>query len=358
MPDSAKVAIVGSGWWATANHLPALTTRADIEVVALCDLDESKARQAADHFGVERIYTDLDEMLGAEPLDGAVVATYHAAHYTVARRCLAAGLHVFIEKPMTLYASEARHLVELAERRGLQIAMGYNHNYRRGAIRARQLILGGELGDTQFVAAQFSRPVAQLLAGIDRVQIPALHSPGDVYSDPRRSGGGHGQLQLTHLAGLLFFITGLRVKTVQARMANHGLAVDVVAACNLEFENGALGTFGGTGHVSGGGQSTRLTVFCEKGWLDLDDTQGHLQVYREGLEPEALDDRLDPEAAKQRYQFGPINNFADVITNKAENHCPGLIGWRAVELLDAAYRSAAKDGEAVMIDELYQDASL
>lgn len=351
MGERARIAIVGSGWWATANHLPALTARADVDVVALCDTDISKARGAADHFGIEKIYTDLKSMLGQEKLDGAVVATYHAAHYPVARRCLEAGLHVFIEKPMTLYAREARHLVELAERRGAQIVMGYNHNHRRTTLHARECLGSGELGAVRYVSAQFSRPVSQLLAGIDEVQIPALHSPGDVYSDPRRSGGGHGQLQLTHLAGMVFFTTGLRIKSLGARMVNYGLAVDVAVACNVEFDNGALGTFGGTGHVSGGGQSTGLTVFCEKGWLDLDDTEGVLQIWREGGEPETL----ESAAGDQNYQHGPIDNFADVILGVAENHCSGVIGWRAVELLDAAYRSAARDGAAVTLKELYQE---
>ena len=252
---------------------------------------------------------------------------------------------------MTLRAREARHLVKLAERRGAQIVMGYNHNHRRGTMRARECLGSGELGAVRYVSAQFSRPVSQLLAGIDKVQIPALHSPGDVYSDPRRSGGGHGQLQLTHLAGMVFFTTGLRIREVAARMANHGLAVDVTVACHVEFDNGALGTFGGTGHVSGGGQSTRLTVFCEKGWLDLDDTEGVLRIWREGEEPETL----APDASDTGYQYGPINNFADVITGVAENLCSGVIGWRAVELLDAAYQSAARDGMAVTLAELYAE---
>ena len=65
MGERARIAVVGSGWWATANHLPALTARADVDVAALCDTDECKARNAADHFGVEKIYTDLGVMLDA-----------------------------------------------------------------------------------------------------------------------------------------------------------------------------------------------------------------------------------------------------------------------------------------------------
>ena len=355
MSEKASVAIVGSGWWATANHLPALVERPDIQVEAICDINEAKARAAADFFNVNATYTDLAGMLRETQLDAAVVATNHAAHYGAARQCLEAGLHVFIEKPMTLFAAEARHLVRLAEDKGKQIVMGYNHTYRPCTLRARELIQSGELGAVQYLDAQFSRPVSSLLAGVDNVTIGNLHRPGDVYGDPVRSGGGHGQLQLTHMAGMLFFTTETRVRRLQARMAHHGLAVDLVVACAVEFENGALGTVGGTGHVSGGGQSTRLTIFCEQGWLDIDDTAGTLHVEREDGAKEFLDSGSDADEAEKRYFYGPIHNFADVITGQAENHCSGHIGWRAVELLDAAYRSAARAGGAVLLDELYED---
>ena len=355
MSNRARVAIVGSGWWATANHLPALVDRPDIHVEAICDLDAAKARQAADFFKVNSTYTDLGSLLRERELDAVVVATNHAAHFDAARQSLEAGLHVFIEKPMTLYASEARHLVRLAQAKGKQIVMGYNHTYRPCTVRAHELIGSGELGEIQYLDAQFSRPVSSLLAGIDSVSTYTLHRPGDVYGDPVRSGGGHGQLQLTHMAGMLFYTTESRISRVQARMANHDLLVDMVVACTVEFENGALGTVGGSGHVSGGGQSTRLTIFCEKGWLDIDDTAGTLHVQREDGRKEFVDAGPDAEKAEQRYFHGPINNFADVIMGKAENHCPGHIGWRAVELLDAAYRSAKRAGSAVALEELYQD---
>lgn len=354
MDERARVAIVGSGWWATANHLPALVQRTDVQVVAICDINKSKARAAADYFNVKSTFTDLAAMLREHRLDAAVVATNHAAHYAAARQCLEAGLHVFIEKPMTLFAAEARHLLRLAREQDKQIVMGYNHTYRPCTVRAREILQSGELGAVQYLDAQFSRPVSSLLAGIDNVNIGDLHRPGDVYGDPVRSGGGHGHLQLTHMAGMLFYTTGMRIRRVQARMADHGLAVDLVVACAVDFENGALGTVGGTGHVSGGGQSTRLSIFCENGWLDIDDTAGSLHVARQDGEDEIVA-VLDADAEEKRYFYGPINNFADVITGLAENHCSGQIGWRAVELLDAAYRSAACAGSAVLLDELYED---
>lgn len=342
----AKIAVVGTGWWATANHLPALTLHSKAEIVAVCDIDEAKVQKAADEFDIQTIYTDLDTMLVHEALDGIMVATYHAAHYHVAKICLEHGLHVYIEKPMVLFAEHARELVTLADEKGLQIVMGYNHNHHNFVIRARELIQNGEIGEIQYITGQFSQAVYRFLQGDSDYIKPRVHGPGNVYSDPVRSGGGQGHLQTTHLAGMLFFVTGLRIQQVQAKMTNLDLSVDVVNAIMTQFDNGALGTFGGTGNIRGGRRCFKLTIYGEKGWVDIDDANGTMVVHREDHEPEK-------HRSDEHPFFAPTHNFVDAIVGDAENLCSGLIGWRAVELLDAAYRSATNDGKTIYLDELY-----
>ena len=349
----AKIAVVGTGWWATTNHLPGLTAHPDAEIVAVCDLEKDKAQKAADVFNIDKVYTDLDTLLANEDLDGVMVATYHATHYPVAKTCLEHGLHVYIEKPMVLLAHHARELVKLADAKGRHIVMGYNHNHNDFVIQARDRVQSGDLGEVQYVTGQFSQGIYDLLAGKSDFLKARVHTPGDVYSDPIRSGGGHGHLQITHLAGMLFFVTGLQIQRVQAMMNNLDLAVDVVDAIMVQFDNSALGTVGGTGNTRGGGRGFKLTVYCEKGWIDIDDAAGTMIAYREGHEPEVYE---PPKDGTHRHpMFAPTHNFVDVIIGKAENLCSGLIGWRAVELLDAAYRSATYDGKAVYLDELYHE---
>lgn len=346
----ARIAVVGTGWWATANHLPALTSHPNAEIVAVCDVEKAKARRTATEFNIESVYTDLGNMLSNETLDGVMVATYHSAHYSVAKTCLEHGLHVYIEKPMVLFADHARELVTLADEKGLQIVMGYNHNHNKFVIRARDLVQNGEIGDIQYVTGQFSQAIFNILKG-DADSVKArVHGPGDVYSDPIRSGGGQGHLQTTHLAGMLFFVTGLRVRRVQAMMNDLELNVDVVNAITTQFDNGSLGTFGGTGNTRGGGRCFKLTVYGDKGWIDIDDAMKTMVVYRDNHEPEKYESDEHPF-------FAPTHNFVDVILGNADNLCSGLLGWRAVELLDAAYRSANNDGKAIYLDELYKEQS-
>ncbi|MBX3014145.1 MAG: Gfo/Idh/MocA family oxidoreductase [Caldilineaceae bacterium] len=350
----ARLAVVGAGWWATTAHMPAVQAHAQAQLAAICDRDENKLHAAAAAYNVAKYYTDLDEMLAHEALDGAIVVTNHASHYAVAKRCLEAGLHVVIDKPMTLYAWEAKTLVELAQRQARELLVGYPYNYTPYALRSRAVIQAGELGQIQYIDCVFATHIFDLLRGEHDVT-GLVHGPGKVYSDPALSGGGWGHLQLTHPLGVLFFVTGLRIKRVHALMHQHGLAVDLVGAITAEFEGGALGTVGGTGNLGGGnGRKQTVQIYCEHGSIDIDIVSGNTTIYRRDQTPEVV----EPVVSEGDYQrFAPAHNLADIVLGQRGNESPGVIGWRVVELLDAAYRSARQDGRAVTCAELYGEVA-
>lgn len=346
----ARIAVVGAGWWATTAHIPAVQEDPNAELVAICDRNPERLKAAAAAYGVTTTYTDLDEMLAQAQLDGAIVVTNHASHYPVAKRCLEAGLHVVIDKPMTLYAWEAKTLVELAAAQGRELLVGYPYNYTPYAIRCREVLQAGELGKVQYINCLFATHIFDLLRGEHDV-IGPVHGPGKVYSDPVLSGGGLGHLQLTHPLGVLFFITDLRIKRVHALMPQHGLAVDLVAAIMAEFEGGAVGTVGGTGNLGGGnGRKQTVQIYAEDCSIDIDIVSGETVIYRRDQKPETV----EPVVGEEGYRrSAPAQNLAKIIVGQAGNESPGTVGWRVVELLDAAYRSAQQDGRAITRAELY-----
>lgn len=350
MTKKARIAVIGAGWWATENHIPGLLANPDAELIALCDADMHKLAVAADAFSIEQRYTDVSSLLQHEDLDGVIVATNHASHYAVAKPCVEAGLHTLIEKPMTLFAAEARELLEIARSRNCQISIGYNHNYTPYTRRAREVIGAGAVGAVEYIHGIFNQHVWPMYQG-KASGIGRVHSPGDVYSDPKRSGGGHGHLQMTHLLGMLFFITGLRARTVQARMSNLGLAVDVVNALLIEFESGALATVGGTGNIPGG-HKIELQIYCADGWVDIDESKATAVIQGKDALREEFEPWHNGNHSERRY--ATINNLVDLILNRAPNGAPGDIGLRVVEVLDAAYRSAARNGDAIHVSELYK----
>jgi predicted dehydrogenase len=345
---SARIAVIGTGWWATASHIPALQASKHVSQSVLCDSDPSKLRAAGEAFGLARRYTDLQEMLEREELDGAVIATNHASHHGISKTCLEHGLHVMLEKPMTLHASHARELVQLAQQRQRELIRGYPWHYTREAISARAVIASGELGAVQYVNCSAVNTIIGFLRG-DLELDTAVHGPGKVYSQPSLSGGGEGHLQITHSAALMFFTSQLRPKRVHALMHNHGLALDLVDVMMLEFEGGALGSVGGTGNGLSG--RVDLQIHCEHGSIELDMYARRAVIVTPDRKRRVIE---SPSQGEQMYpRAAPVDNLIDVILGRNTNHSSAEIGWRTVEFLEAAYRSAAQDGQGVLVETLY-----
>lgn len=341
-----RVAVIGTGWWASDVHIPALLEQQQADLVALCDTNAERLRATAARYGVSIPYTDLRTMLAEQSLDAAVVASSNASHYEVSGTCLEHGLHVLVEKPLTLRAQEAKELLELAATKERQLIVGYSFNFLPFAKSVKEVFGSGELGTIQYVQAVYSSDMVPFFQGTFSREF-AVHGPAQ-YIDPVQLGGGHAQVQLTHVLGLLFFLTDLRPARVAALMAAHGSAVDVVDAVTVAFEGGALGTVGGTGNQQG--VVFRLLISCEHGWVDVDASAQRATVHRRHVGPEEI-------GAKSASLIGrlPSQNLIEVALGKADNGSPAAGGWRAVEVLEAAYLSAARDGVFTNIKELYEN---
>lgn len=354
----ARISLIGTGWWATYAHLPALVERTDVEVVALANRSEGKLRTAAEAFNVTNTYTDYREMLDREQLDGVVVAASHAIHFEAAKAALEHDCHVLAEKPLTLCASEARELVDIAKKRNRAIVMSCPWSFTPHSLRAREVLRSGELGEIQFVSSLFTSWAYETYRGDQKI-LDDIFS-GDIFGDlmvqPRRDanidpkkGGGQGWCQVSHSAALLFWVTGLTAQKVSAYMDRLDLQVDVVDAISMKLSNGALGVLGSTGNVLPMGDPGQhgLWVYGSRGQLALDVVAGTLVIKKCDKTVESL----PPLTPEERYpRFAPANNFVDVILNGAENLAPGEIGCCAVEFIEASHESAAKDGVPVVLE--------
>lgn len=350
----ARIGVIGTGWWATTAHLPSLREYERAELVAVADPDATRLEAAGRHFEVARRYIDYQEMIARETLDGVVIAVPHAFHYEVARRALDSGLHVLLEKPMVLTASEAWDLVARAKARSSHLVIGYESHFTRHAVAARDLIQSGRIGEVRFVSGLLTSMAESFYRGqsddYDAVLDFELARPGEgTYTDPAIVGGGQGQTQVTHAMGLILWTTGLRASDVSAFVDGFGLQVDLVDAISYRLDNGALGTMGSTGSLRPS-QPWQLDFryYGSEGFVLHDTFRGELAVhFNDGssevftpLEP----NEISPPSA-------PARCLADLILGQGENLAPGDAGARTVEFLEAAYRSA-RERRVVTVGEL------
>lgn len=115
-----RIGIVGCGFVADY-YVKTLPEHTNLELVGVTDRLRERAVQFAAYHKVPH-YGSLDELLADKRVDLVVNLTNPRSHYEVNRACLMAGKHVYSEKPLAMELGQARELVELAERKGLQIS--------------------------------------------------------------------------------------------------------------------------------------------------------------------------------------------------------------------------------------------
>jgi predicted dehydrogenase len=140
-----KVAIVGCGKIAD-DHCSQIQRIKGCEIVGACDRELLMARQLSERFDVKAHFNDLTKMLSQAQPDVVHVCTPPESHFAIARKCIEAGCHVYVEKPFALCLEEARAMIASAVEKGLKITAGHDDQFRHVARRMRALVQDGYLG--------------------------------------------------------------------------------------------------------------------------------------------------------------------------------------------------------------------
>lgn len=156
MRSPIRVAVVGYGLGGRTFHAPFLAANPDFSVRAVVTSDPDRADAArSDHPGVT-VVPDLATLLrGADDLDLVVVSTPPAGHAEQASAALEAGLHVVVDKPLTVTAQDARELVELATRVGRSLTPFQNRRWDGDFLTLRRLAGEGALGQVRRCESRF-----------------------------------------------------------------------------------------------------------------------------------------------------------------------------------------------------------
>jgi predicted dehydrogenase len=232
----------------------------------------------------------------------------------------------------------------MAEERNLHLLVGYGWNYLPWMREAKRLMDEHGVGEVEESVIQMSSVVRGLLANLTSYPRASADTVPEqaTWSDPR-NGGGYGQAQLTHALGAALWLTGLRGDAVFALMkAVLGAQVEHHDACVIRYDNGSIGTIAGaSGHegLHDDRHQLQIHVMGSDGELVVDIGGDHLWLGRS----DGFEAKPEVEAGGFYYNCdGPPNTLIDLALGKdVENCSPANLGARTVEILDAAYRSAA-----------------
>jgi predicted dehydrogenase/threonine dehydrogenase-like Zn-dependent dehydrogenase len=263
-----SVGLLGAGAFASGILVPAMKSSTDTTLVAVCAATGSHAQHVERKFGFRTCTTDETALIQDPSLNTVVIATRHHLHAKQVLSALAAGKHVFCEKPLCLSEDELRsisgaYLGIPASKRPL-LLVGFN---RRFAPMIRRM-------------KAFLVPIAEPLALHYRVN--AGHLPPDHWVNDRVQGAGRILGEVCHFVDLLMFLSGSSVVEVQARtIGNSGRYSGDNVLVSLRFRNGSEGTISYLANGDRAFSKERIEVFGGGSAAVVDDFR-RMELVRNG----------------------------------------------------------------------------
>ncbi|KAL1515318.1 hypothetical protein AB1Y20_001949 [Prymnesium parvum] len=357
-----RVGVVGAGWWAQGWHLPHLSRHPEVTIAAI--IEPSRNIRSTLNPQIEQLpalgekyaaptFDSLGAALEAGvEMDGVVIAASHSAHAELGRLALSAGLHVFMEKPMTTDVAEAAALVSAVRQSGKLLMVNNTANWRAHTMHAFEWVRQRRIGAVRHVSCAMGSPLLWLFED--------GANEGWVKPSGSMLGNGMGWGQLSHTLAWVLKVTGLQPATVYAEMNySSTTGADLFDAAIIRCACGALINVQGVGATAGDTPPTQTDQRPSGKQIDnrIFGTEGFIQY-------SGLDHRSDSGALLLRrhdgcnetiegFEFedgdqngtGPASLRAFIAGCAGEsvwNGCDAELGFQVVATIEAMYRSVAE----------------
>jgi predicted dehydrogenase len=147
--------IVGVGIWGQL-HARVLADDARVNLLAVCDVDQAKAREVAQRYGIPQIYGSYEDMLRDPAIEAASVTTPDFAHGAPALAVVRAARHLLVEKPFTTTVEEGLAIIDAARQSGVKLMVDFHTRWSPAFYHAYQGVRSGELGELKLVTFRLS----------------------------------------------------------------------------------------------------------------------------------------------------------------------------------------------------------
>jgi predicted dehydrogenase len=268
--EKPRVGVIGTSRWAEQEHLPGLTSRSDVDVVALCGRNQERLDELAAKYTLRQTFTDWRRMIARAGLDVVVLVTPTALHHPMAMAAIQAGMHVLCEKPLALNVTQAREMAARADAADVKTMTFFTHRSIAAATRVRQMIEDGFLGEPRMVNAMYfsasqldpDKPLAWRMTRAEA----GTGALGDI--------GSHIIDLVRWWLGGLARVAGQWNTFVRERPGGAGDADD---ACSFiaQLASGALATFQMSKLIAGRGNYQRVELYGSQGTLIYEAEPGY-----------------------------------------------------------------------------------
>lgn len=324
--DHVRIGILGCGLISGA-HIRAVDKIDDASIVAVCDMDRSRAESTASKLAesgpLVKVFDDYRQMLDSANLDAMIVCLPPFGHGSEVHDAAAAGVNLLVEKPIALTSEHAFSMAEAAEKAGIVTHVGYMMRYSPAINKIADLISDGTAGKPTLFQATYA--------------CNALHAP---WWREREKSGGQIFEQAIHLYDLSMFYLGTP-KTVAGVMANlchtdvERYTVEDTSTAAIQFESGAVASMTATNCAIPGQWNHTFTLFCERLQATLVNGKKLTLVYTGGDKV-----RTEEHTYEDDVFLAEDTVFVQAVRDGGGATVPLRVGAEGVQLVEAVTRAA------------------
>jgi len=328
-----RVGVIGCGSIAKYRHLPEYQVNPNVELTAVCDINQERAIETAEKYGV-LFYTDYKELLKSGKVDAVSVCTPNYLHAPITIDALEAGLHVLCEKPMATSKEEAEAMIAAAEKSGKKLMIGHNQRFVPSHQKARQLIANGEVGKIYSFRTAFGH------GGPEGWSVDGKESW--FFEKEKAFVGAMGDLGV-HKTDLVRYVLGEEIVEVGAFVETNAkdfADVDDNAVCVLKTESGIIGTLAASWAYTGKEDNSTI-IYGEKAILRLEDDPVNSLVvqYSNGEVVKYELGKIQSNESGGQNNTHVIEHFVNAILLDEEPAVPGQEGMKSLGVILAALES-------------------
>jgi 1,5-anhydro-D-fructose reductase (1,5-anhydro-D-mannitol-forming) len=326
VPSRGRVGwgVVGCGRVAERRFAPAFAACTDATLVAFCSRDLAKARIYARRHNALRAYGSLDDLLADAYVQVVYIATPNALHAPQAIRCLRAGKHVLVDKPMATSTREAQEMVAVARERDRTLGVLQQQRFHPGNMHLIRLRDDGQLGKLNVL----------------RVQIAMWYPPKQSWrGQPALSGGGVLMDLAPHALDLILLVGGDITRVdCQTRTIQFPGEVEDFCSARLDLAEGAVGLLelSYCAHQYGG----RVEAHGSQATLAVEGSMQSAGTYSTWFRRGQTAEPMQQTVSTVDCFAAAIENFTDAVQQGGEPAISMYDGLRVARLIEAMYASA------------------
>jgi predicted dehydrogenase len=331
-----RIGVVGYGYWGP-NVVRNFHNLKGCEVVVVCDKSSESQRCVKQAYRDMHVTSDALEAIAMTNVDAVAIVTPVQTHFELAKAALENGKHVLVEKPFTSSVAQAEELINLAERKKLQIMVDHTFLFTGAVKKIRQLIDEGEMGDLYYYDSM-------------RVNLGLFQHDIDVIWD-----------LAPHDLSIMDYLIRKRPEAVAATGATHLNSHADVAFVTVYFPGNTIA------HINVnwlspvkirttliGGEKKMLV------WNDLE-VDEKVKIYDKGVRVAGREgvyqllvsyrsgDMWAPKIEQTEALKAELAYFLDCIESNQMPFNDGVAGLRVVKMLEAAGESLKRRGETVLV---------